>query len=112
MPKLEGIIKLRGKNVVLEEIENPILKRVLHSRLKRNRFNFWYGDSGYTEIKRDGGSHSEHTDEHQDNYKDYHNDRHEDDFTEYNGNNHADLHTDRGYSETFRQGHSDHTDHY
>lgn len=39
MAKLERIANLRGKNVVLENISNSKLRKVLENRTIRNRFN-------------------------------------------------------------------------
>jgi hypothetical protein len=37
---LEGIVKLSDKWVKLEDIENPRLQKILHSRLRNIDFNF------------------------------------------------------------------------
>lgn len=112
MPDLEGIVKLRGRWVKLEDIQNPKLARVLHKRLKKDRFAFGHSE-GYQEVK--GDRVRKHTDEHSDSYDDSHRDNHRDhtDGSHHDNWGYEDYeHTDRGYSESHHSGHSDHTDHY
>ncbi len=120
MVKLEGITELRGKNVVLENIENPKLRAILHSRLKEEGFNF------HSEYKEDYTQYtdkepSKHKDYHSDNHTDRYNDsRHRDstestwgdmDIDSYN-TGHSESHLDKGYSERTNYGYSEHIDHY
>lgn len=117
MKDLEGIVQLRGKWVVLENVENPKLARVLHSRLRKDRFAFGHSEgSGYHEVKdhTDKKDERNHTDKHHDNYDAIHNDAHRDYCNTYSDDNHGDNtgHTDRGYSEKPDSGHSEHADYY
>lgn len=124
MVALEGITELRGKIVVLEDIGNSKLRTILHSRLRGNKFNFWYSDSGYREYKEHSGPYQEES------YKDTHTERHRDNHTEHHKDNHRDYsdhsdarleeenyshysdHTDKGYSESVSYGYNEHTDYY
>jgi hypothetical protein len=112
MLRLEGIVELRGKVIVLENLENPVLKRILHSRLRKDKFNFLHGDEGYTEHKTDKKSHSDHTERHNDNYREAHHDRHKDHWQKsYSDGLDGELyHTESGYSESIDYGYSEHTD--
>ena len=38
---LEGVIPLRGRQVVLEDLQNPRLVRILSNRLQKDKFAFW-----------------------------------------------------------------------
>jgi hypothetical protein len=65
MAKLEGVTKLRGKVVLLEDLENPVLKRILHMRLRENKFNFYYEDTNYPDYSdyneyHDGITYADH----------------------------------------------------
>jgi len=115
---LEGIVNILGINVVLENVENPKLKRILHSRLRKESFNFH--SDGYKEVNDARSRHKdEHSDNHDDSHHDNYSDSHTDDYTEFpysRGEAHQDRHTDKsynkGYSETIDRGYSEHTDHY
>jgi hypothetical protein len=119
MAKLEGVTRLRGKIIVLEDLENPILKRVLHMRLRGDNFNFWYHDSaGHQEHKDspdpwdDSRGRREHHDNHKDNHTESHRDHHTDRLGSYLDDGSYSDHTDRGYSEHTNYGYSEHTDGY
>ncbi len=58
MVKLEGIAKIKGKNVVLENIENETLIRVLFNRVRGDKFNFNKEDNP----RKDYQEYSEHAD--------------------------------------------------
>ena len=121
MIKLEGITKIRDKIVVLENIENPVLKKVLHFRLRGDRFNFWHSEN-YSEYTDNDPS--KHVDKHSDSYTKHYGDSSHTDET-YNSqsnmgyrdgenyyNDHMESHRDKGHSDTVSYGYSEHTDHY
>ena len=113
---LEGIVNILGMNVVLESVVNLKLKRILHQRLRQTEFNFL---GGYSETHGD----RQHTDRHNDRYTDGHRDSHTDHTSPgtssgssgagtYYDPNKPSVHTDSGYSESWNQGYSEHTDFY
>ena len=111
---LEGIVELNGKFVKLEDIENPKLRRVLHSRLRKDRFRF--SGSGYREVNH---QRKRHVDSHKNNYKEYHKNNHRDGhddsegYYDGGGMRHGyDKSYNSGYSETIDRGYSEHTNHY
>ena len=129
MPKLEGITNLRGKIIVLENIGNAVLRKILHSRLRGNKFNFSsYDDKeGYTQHTDSPDPYNDsykdsHTDKYTDNHRDSHNDNHDDYMRNYDDiastagcyeyyPSHND-HIDKGYSESVSYGYNEHTDYY
>jgi len=129
MTRLSGIIKLRGKNVALENLENSRLKKILHSRLRGNKFmfNIFYSDApSYSEHKDspnyDDTYHDTHVDRYSDRHTDRHNDNHRDKTGDYDDirldgegggrwSNHGD-HIDKGHTESINYGYNEHTDGY
>jgi hypothetical protein len=107
---IENIAELRGKVVLLENIENPVLKRVLSYRINKDRFHF------AAEINYNDG----HTEKYEENHTDDHNDDHTDRSPGYNDNGsiHPDYseaapyveHIDTGHSEAVNYGYNKHTD--
>jgi hypothetical protein len=62
MAKLEGVTELRGKVVVLEGIENPVLKRALERKLKCNQNSVNYDDGYHRDDHREWYDYHEYRD--------------------------------------------------
>ena len=103
--KLTGVIELRDKIVILEDIENPILSKVLHYRLSQEKFSF-FGGGGYKENKSRPKTHTDKTyseTNHRDNYRDGHTDHFPSDLDGEHSDKfggHTDTQNNSGYSET------------
>lgn len=113
-------INLLGLDVLVKNIENERLKKIVVSRLPKNRFNF-YGDhtdvgekpthTDYADVHVDTG-HTDHVDRHKDSYNDGF--PHKDYFTsihnDFSPGIHKDVHKDVG-TNNHRDGYR-HTDVY
>ena len=103
------LVSLKDKVIELDDVENPVLKKVISQRTKP-KFHFWYTDSSYHESSG-YEDHSERYSDYSDSvHTDNHRDRHRDqsyDHQDYETSCHNDQylgHTDRG--------HSDHSDYW
>ena len=95
----ESINKIRNKFIILDNLSNPRLKRILNSRIREDHFSFSYLDS-YEDVHHDTHrdlGYQEHADDHSDSIdqRPYYNE-----------------HTDSGVDVYFDGGYSEHTDEY
>ncbi|MDP7323992.1 MAG: hypothetical protein QF632_04500 [Candidatus Woesearchaeota archaeon] len=111
---LEGVIPLRGRQVVLEDLQNPRLVRILSNRLQKDKFAFW--GSSYKETK--SNREKKHTDHNDGSHSEYHNDNYDDTshhvecFSSMGRHSETARCNNSGYSETTDRVSNNHTDYY